>query len=295
MYNIQNNIPSAIANRAVQFIRGFDDLNPGMAKLGNIQNPDEIHHLSKSNSHIIVIDWFDKFIHRVCNRTVYNPMRQFNHFSMHTIEGAKKFATGLKLTPEDAHVFTGSDCERYINSSDDLATFRAFFFHIDSLLVGLRSKVARFESIYHEKNNFFKYVPVPVPVSIYKMAPKPERFLKIFIDWDDRPISQMEHARLILFALEEFRSNREHSKSDRFVDGLEVLSTGNLPESIRNITTVRTVGTLNPQEFLALLSSVHVYATPIKSSYENPVVESQMGGAYILSTPGTVKEVCLFQ
>ena len=135
LYNIQFNIPSAIANRVLQFMHGFDTVHRNLATLANIENPQEILLLSKNHSHIIIFDWFDKFIYRVCNRTVYNPIRLFRHVSMHTIEGPKKFATGLRLSEEDLRQFKGSGCER---NDDDSVSLRAFFVNIDALLLGLR-------------------------------------------------------------------------------------------------------------------------------------------------------------
>lgn len=135
LYNIQFNIPSAIANRVLQFMQGFDTVHQNLATLANIENPQEILLLSKNHSHIIIFDWFDKFIYRVCNRTIYNPIRLFRHVSMHTIEGPKKFAAGLRLSEEDLRRFKGSGCER---NDDDSVSIKAFFVNIDALLLGLR-------------------------------------------------------------------------------------------------------------------------------------------------------------
>ncbi len=117
--------------------------------------------------------------------------------------------------------------------------------------------------------------------------------MKIFFDWDDRPIGQIYDAKIILTAIEIFRSKQEYWKRSRYSEGLEVITTGTLPDAIRGITAVNVIGVLSPTAFLSTLSSCHAYATAIRSSYENPVIESQMGGAYIISTPGIVKDVSI--
>ena len=47
---------------------------------------------------------------------------------------------------------------------------------------------------------------------------------------------------------------------------------------------------VTPEEFQLHLSKAHIYATAIRSSYENPVIEAQMAGAAVMSVPNTAKE-----
>jgi hypothetical protein len=245
-----------------------------------------------------LLDFYDKFIFPICNSTVFTALRKFNHVSVHTIESSVKLA---ELDAALGSIGIDEFCAKKDSFSTDQSFTKALR-QVDVVMNGLSEQTASFQrklSSGQRRILPVRFVPVPIPLSHWLPKTKPRDTLRVFLDWDSRNIGQLDSAETILRGIHEFRaaiSNRSSSLDNKsqFRSGVDLIVSRDLPLSLQNITAWRNMtGSsrlyLGSPEFLGLLASCHVYSTAIKSSYENPVVEAQMGGAVILSTPNIVK------
>ena len=280
--------PSSIANRALAFYEGLKNMGvPSVIQ--SLSDTEKITQLSKFFSHLIVLEWGDQFLDHICNPMTYKAMRAFNTTAMHTIEGIHRFANNYEIKRElNGHL----DGCNLLSTLPFNVKFTLAISRFDLLLLALNEELPSFRKALKGSNTSVLYVPVPVSDKLWKPYTKPKDFIRIYFDWDNRKIGRVDIAVVVLRAIEIYRSREEtnflHSK------GVEVLTVSSLPPSIANYTTVRQItpdagsGLITPKKFADLLSSCHMYATAIHSTYENPVVESQMAGAVLVSTPLTV-------
>ena len=122
--------------------------------------------------------------------------------------------------------------------------------------------------------------------------------IRIFYDYDEREIFSRMAGKILLEGIDVFRKNPYFSMSSRrqgdLHGGVLVIASKVLPMELESVTSIRSMTEdgkkLTHAEFLELLSKCHVYCTAIKSSFENPLVEAQMWGAVVMSTPNRVKQ-----
>lgn len=287
---------NALASRVVSFYHGFIEVGIPCV-IQSISNPEQLKKLSQSYSHVIALEWPGAYIHPLCNQETGEALLSFNVTAMHTIESAFKIKTSHMIWTEEKPwldvICTG---ERFREHSD-MEGFSLAIEWYDMVLVGLEHQVIPFRNAMRDMYEhhrvhckFLKltsvlYSPVPVELSFWQPDSKPLDHLRIFFDWDDRGvIAKTQVAKAILGAIEILRSRKDLP----YQKGVQVISTVSLPEELKNYTTVEILsravnGLINHKLFIDIISSCHIYATAIKSSYENPVVESQMGGAMLVS------------
>lgn len=327
-WRITQGMPSAMATRAMNFERGLREVNVSTALI-EYADFDAMYSLAKTHSHIVLLDFYDKYIHAICDSGVYKAIKVFKHVSLHTIEaGFKVSSLNKTLSGMTLDQFCGR-----LESFSAAERFSKVLMQMDAVLNGLSEQTLFFRKKLNLGQRVKKgvyFVPVPIPLEAWAPSTKPKRKLRIFLDWDNRKsIGKIDAASKILKGIQEFRitmnasyhnalianplDDRTHLYTEKysvgkkeyvltsntrmewpFPRGVDVIVSRDLPLEISNITTWRNMTGdqrryLPSDKFLSLLASCHIYATAIRSSYENPVVEAQMGGAVILSAPNIVK------
>jgi hypothetical protein len=268
--------PSAMAARAISFYYGFSGLGIPCA-IQSYDDHSRLLELSKYHSHILVLNWFDKYMHPLCDRFIGKAIFSFNVTAMYTIEAAYKVQQQV--------TWTKSVCS-HIDILSDNMKFTLALIKFDVVLVGLGEEMQSFRNILASHGTRVAYVPVPVNESFWRGEEfKAKDKLKIFFDWDHRDIGKKDVAEIVLKAVEILRSRKDLP----FKNGVQVLSITPVPPEFQSYTKVDSLlpphskeNFIRHHKFQEIISRCHIYATAIRSSYENPVIESQMGGALLV-------------
>ena len=228
LYRINNNISTAIGNRAISLAYG---LNKKISNVNifDIQDSSNLYLLSQKYSHMIVFEWGDKIIYHVCDPTRYKALRSFKHLSVHTIEPS------FKLSDNDPSSIYSDPCSN-LDHLNSLEKFRLSLQKFDVILIGLKIQLKKYEDKLNLSNDTVlkvRYVPVSVPQYLWNLKSKSKKDIRIFFDWDNRMkdkkhflISKVGSAKIILKSIEIFRKLIE----PRF--GLELITAQSLPIKI---------------------------------------------------------------
>jgi hypothetical protein len=325
---IVQGMPSAMATRAMNFEKGLREVNVSTA-LVEYSDIDTMKSLAKTHSHIVLLDFYDKYIHAICDTDVYSAIREFKHISLHTIEASYKFSSLNKTLTK---MTVGDFCDR-LDAFSTAERFSKVLLQMDAVLNGLSDQALSFRKKLNSGQRIKKrvvFVPVPIPLEVWAPSTKPKKRLRIFLDWDDRKsIGKVDAAAKILKGIHDFRvsmntsyqsllrANPVDKSTDTYTEtyhvgskeyvltsntkmerpfprGVDLIVSRDLPMELAGITSWRNMTGgrgryLSSHKFLSLLASCHVYATAIRSSYENPVVEAQMAGAVVMSVSNIVK------
>jgi hypothetical protein len=287
---------NALASRAASFYQGFVDVGIPCV-IQSFSDAERMKTLSQTYSHVIVIEWPKNFMYQICNQKMGEALFSFNVTAMQTIEAAYKIKTSHTIWNQ-AKPWTDEICTKEIYKNYSVyKRFSMAMLWYDIVLVGLRHEVVPFRkavTAMYEHHRIYRnvlrltsvqYCPVPVETAFWQPSSKPLDHLRVFFDWDNRSnIAVFRAAKVILEAIELIRSRADLP----YRNGVQVISTIPLPEELKNCTLVDVPdsavnGKVNHSIFIDIISSCHIYATAIKSSYENPVVEAQMGGAMLVS------------
>lgn len=276
-------VSTAMNTRALSFVLGFKEL--GIPS--QILELNEEAHIKRrlfntssdfdrcAYSHIIlvmfpvnlrrlVMEPLASVIRKIDAMLVHDWVRNFRHVSLHVV--AETFVDQEKKNESECHHF-----RTYVNK-----------FHLDLVLPATQKKTEAWRQQRCLGNVSVETLPVPFATHKYYNANRSIKSINILFEYDLRPIFQQNEAEVMLRAIEKFRT------STLMPVVVHVINGKNFPESLSSITKVKILQPMFIDKFLKFVGTCQVYATAIRSSYENTVVESQMMGGILMSLPGIV-------